>query len=121
MSHQPMGGGMPTEIMSGEPPRVKTAEELVAEAKLKEQEAVQEASLLIQELNTSPVLDVLAKQLERRLVFLAKNDPVCQSLTEAIDGLGFKLTAPLQARKLVRQRMGPQLSQFLQEEEAAPE
>jgi hypothetical protein len=121
MSQQPMGGGMPTEIMSGEPRPVKTGEELVAEAKLKEQEAVQEASLLIQELNTSPVLDVLAKQLERRLVLLAKDDPVCQSLTEAIDDLGYKLKAPHAARKLVRQRMGPQLASFLEDSEAAPE
>jgi uncharacterized protein YjgD (DUF1641 family) len=100
---------------------VKTEDELLAEAKLKEQQAIQEANLLIQELNNSPVLDVLAKQLELRLIALAKDDPVCQALLKTIDGLGYKLSAAHQARKLVRKRMGPQLSQFLEETEAAPE
>lgn len=121
MSHQPMGGGLPTEIMSGQPRPVKTQEELVAEAQMKEQQAIQDASLLIQEFNNSPVLALLADQLERRMIALAQADPGCQALLEAIDDLGLKLMAPYQARKIVRRRMRPQLAQFLEESEAAPE
>lgn len=121
MSHQPMGGGVPTEIITGEPRPVKDQDQLLAEAKLKEQQAIQDASLLIQEFNNSPVLALLAEQFERRLVALAQGDPECLALMKVIDGLSRKLTAPYLARKLVRQRMGPQFSSFLEDTGAAPE
>jgi hypothetical protein len=116
-----MGGGVPTDIISGEPRRVKSGEELLAEAQIKEAEAIQEASLLIQELNTSPVMAVLAEQFERRLATLAKADPECQTLLKVMDGLSRKLAAPALVRRMARQRMGPQLGQFIEDSEAAPD
>ncbi|MDI6752764.1 MAG: hypothetical protein QME78_00030 [Thermodesulfobacteriota bacterium] len=127
MSHQIMGGGgIDVDMVTGRP-QPKTPETRAAAAKNYYRETVQETLALSAELRGSPVLKVLLDQYQARLVFLASQDPECRALEGIVRTIRHRLeVAPLEAEKLVRRVMGPQLAQFIEETEeeaveAAPE
>jgi hypothetical protein len=120
--NQPMGGsGVEMDIITGRPKEYKSQEERQAEAQLKETATITEANQILQELHQSPVLWIMARQLESRLVELIRADSECQSLLKVIGSLRVKLdVAPAIARKLRMQAMGPQLT-IIAETTPAPE
>jgi len=69
----------------------------------------------------SPLALVVFKAYRDQLVKLAKECPVCQALEKVIMGWRDDLeVAPLLAEKQARQVLGPQISNFVREEEVAP-
>lgn len=123
MAHQVLGGGgADVDMVSGQPKgSVPHPREQKAVARYRE--AVHKALDLSQELRAgSPVVRLLAERLRSRMLELVRQDEKCQATLEVISALRHELeVAPVLAEEEMRRIMGPQLSQFLEESEAAPE
>jgi len=123
MAHQPMGGGgIDVDMITGRP-RISDPAAQLSKVASRYHDAIEEAGALAAELQTSPVLKILLDRYQNRLMCLADQDPECQALTSIISIMRHKLeVAPLEAEKLVRRVMGPQISSLIAQEEvqAAP-
>lgn len=128
MTHQILGGGGPeVDMISGHPRDVAPSKQ-EEEAKTRYHGAVQEAVELTAELQSSPVVRVLAAKYRERLLALAREDPECRVLEGILLGLRYNLElAPIQAEQRLRRVLGPYLQQFMKQEsqgdesQAAPE
>lgn len=123
MAHQPMGaGGVEVEIGTGQPRPVKTLEERQAESALKREQAVQEAMILVTELQDSPGLTLVYQSLRDRMIELAVSDPQCQAFRKIITSWRSKLDPiPILADRIARHTLGPKLDILRSESQAAPE
>lgn len=123
MPHQPMGaGGLDVEIGTGLPRQVKTQEERQAEENLKKQQARVEAINLLAELQESPGLSLVYRELMNRMTELAVADPQCQAFKRIIIGWRNKLDPiPAVANHMARHALGPVLSSLVPEVPVAPE
>lgn len=83
----PMGGGIDIDITTRQPIIPKSPEEAAAQAKSQMEEAVFKAISLQQDLQHSPVLELLLNQLYSRLDALAKQDTVCQTILGVITSI----------------------------------
>lgn len=117
---QPMGsGGLDTDITTGLPREPKTLEDKRIELEAKEGRILTDALNLSHEL--PHVAKIMARQLEAKLIQLARKDEFCQSIEAMASEMRAKIEIlPKVAAKIRRQMFGPVLNAYV-EPEVAPQ
>ena len=118
---QPMGVGV-TEMFKGI--GSKTTERVAAEAVLKAtaewHHSLNEAAVLLKELQDSPAYRDVYRELDKEITTLMNNSERCVAYLNIVHGWRRILDAPRVAEIKLMQLMGPDLSSISRETQAAP-